>query len=30
VIAIKQTIYRTGADSVLMESLVAAARAGLI
>ncbi len=28
VIAIKQTIYRTGADSVLMESLVAAARAG--
>ena len=28
VVAIKQTIYRTGADSVLMESLVAAARGG--
>jgi polyphosphate kinase len=28
VVAINQTIYRTGADSVLMESLVAAARAG--
>jgi polyphosphate kinase len=28
VMAIKQTIYRTGADSVLMQSLVAAARAG--
>jgi polyphosphate kinase len=28
VMAIKQTIYRTGADSALMESLVAAARAG--
>jgi polyphosphate kinase len=28
VVAIRQTIYRTGADSVLMDSLVAAARAG--
>ena len=28
VVSIKQTIYRTGADSVLMESLVDAARAG--
>ena len=28
VLAIKQTVYRTGADSALMESLVAAARAG--
>ncbi len=28
VVAIRQTVYRTGADSVLMESLLAAARAG--
>ncbi len=28
VVAIKQTVYRTGADSALMESLVAATRAG--
>ena len=28
VMAIKQTVYRTGADSALMESLVSAARAG--
>jgi polyphosphate kinase len=28
VVAIKQTIYRTGADSALMESLIAAARTG--
>ncbi len=28
VVAVKQTVYRTGADSKLMESLVAAARAG--
>jgi polyphosphate kinase len=28
VVAIKMTVYRTGTDSVLMESLIAAARAG--
>lgn len=28
VIAIKMTVYRTGTDSILMESLIAAARAG--
>ncbi len=28
VVALRQTVYRTGADSALMESLVAAARAG--